>query len=57
MEILKKNRHGHLVSMKADSTRYGLGLVSIEKAVNKYSGLLDCNIEGEQFTLTILLYS
>lgn len=43
--------------MKADSTRYGLGLVSIEKAVNKYSGLLDCNIEGEQFTLTILLYS
>lgn len=54
---IKKNRHGHLVSMKADSTRYGLGLVSIEKAVNKYSGLLDCNIEGEQFTLTILLYS
>lgn len=54
---IKKNRHGHLVSMKSDLNRYGLGLASIEKAVNKYNGLLDCDIDGEQFTLTVLLYS
>lgn len=28
---VKKDRHGHLISMKSDLTRYGLGLALIEK--------------------------
>ena len=30
---VKKDRHGHLISMKSDLTRYGLGLALIEKSV------------------------
>lgn len=38
-------------------TRYGLGLALIEKSVNKYNGLLNFDIDEENFTLTVLLYS
>ena len=54
---VKKDRHGHLISMKSDLTRYGLGLALIEKSVNKYNGLLNFDIDEENFTLTVLLYS
>lgn len=50
---VKKDRHGHLISMKSDLTRYGLGLALIEKSVNKYNGLLNFDIDEENFTLTI----
>lgn len=54
---IKRNRHGHLISMKSDLTRHGLGLALIEKSVEKYNGLVNCDIDGHKFTLTVLLYS
>lgn len=54
---VKELRDGHLISMKSDLTRYGLGLALIEKSVNKYNGLLNFDIDEENFTLTVLLYS
>lgn len=55
--IRRLDRDGHLISMKSDLTRYGLGLALIEKSVNKYNGLLNFDIDEENFTLTVLLYS
>lgn len=54
---VKRDRHGKLLSTKPNSTRYGTGIDSMEKAVDKYNGLVTADINENIFTLTVLLYS
>lgn len=53
----KKDKEDKYITTKKDKINHGLGLISIQKAVDKYSGELIVKDAGYEFTLTILLYS
>ena len=54
---MRKGRQGELITTKKDTKYHGIGISSIEKAVNKYSGFLDININDNIFSLVATLYT
>lgn len=53
---LKRESTGKLLTTKPDVSDHGIGLRSIQKAVEKYDGILQIDPKGQTFTLKILLY-
>lgn len=47
-------RGGLPMSSKQDKENHGFGLKSIRYIVEKYGGLLNCQVEGQEFVLTLL---
>ena len=47
---------GTLQTTKKSSFGHGIGLSSIQKAANRYNGLVRTNIENDIFKLEIILY-
>lgn len=54
--IIRKNDTGKFLTIKNDIENHGFGLDSIQKAVDKYHGLLKTNIKDNIFILKIVLY-
>lgn len=52
---IKRNRAGEIVTGKADRTRHGYGLKSIQKITEKYQGDTVVDTDGHTFTLTAVL--
>lgn len=53
---VKKNRKGHLLTTKINHHNHGTGIVSMEKTVRKYDGLVDVSYAKNLFRLKALLY-
>lgn len=54
--VLRKHK-GELLSTKGSSRIRGIGLRSVQSALNRYDGTLDLEADGSVFTATILLYN
>ncbi len=54
---LSRDSHGDLRSTKRDSTGHGLGVKSIRWTARKYGGEVTTTVDGNWFTLTVLLPS
>lgn len=56
--IVNKNKSGKIISSKFDAKNHGIGLVSIYRTAEKYSGTVCCCIEnsGTEFSMKVLLY-
>ena len=53
---LKRERGGRLITTKPDASNHGIGLKSIQKAVEMYNGIMHIDSNENIFTLKILLY-
>ncbi len=53
---VKTDAAGELVTTKRQG-RHGIGLKSIRETVEKYDGLMDIAVDGNRFTLKILLFN
>lgn len=55
---IKTDTKGHVITLKTNKVEeHGLGLGSIQKAVDKYSGIMKVSYTDMIFTTEILLYS
>jgi len=54
---ISKNKIGKILTVKSNKIDHGLGLDSIQKAVNKYHGFMKTSYTKSVFVLEILLYS
>lgn len=53
---ISKNKKGKILTVKTNKIDHGLGLDSIQKAVNKYHGFMKIGYTENMFILEILLY-
>lgn len=53
---ISKDKKGKILTVKTNKIDHGLGLDSIQKAVNKYHGFMKKSYTKNVFTLEILLY-
>lgn len=53
---ISKDKKGNILTVKANRIDHGLGLDSIQKAVNKYNGFMKTSYTEYVFILEILLY-
>lgn len=51
-----KSRHGKLLTKKADKAFHGIGLQSVESAVNEHDGTVDIWYDDKEFTVKVMLY-
>lgn len=55
-ELKRENTGGLLKTTKVDASDHGIGLQSIQKAVEKYDGIIQIDPKGRIFVLKILMY-
>lgn len=53
---ISKNKTGKILTVKTNKIDHGLGLDSIQKAVNKYHGFMKISYTENVFIIEILLY-
>lgn len=53
---LEKDNKGNIKTTKKDSTKHGIGLLSIDKAIKKYDGTMRIKNNNDKFEIFILLY-
>ena len=53
---IKTNGSGQIVTNKSDSKNHGIGLMSLQRTVEKYNGEFLINYEAGIFKVMILLY-
>jgi signal transduction histidine kinase len=54
---LSRGDSGLPISTKKDKEVHGIGLKNIRKCAVKYGGDLDCIVEGNKFTLSVMVKS
>lgn len=55
-----KSKRGHLLTRRENSTsgdEHGIGLLSVQKSIEKYHGNMDISYDEKEFTIEIILYS
>lgn len=52
----KQNKEGAFVTIKSDKSNHGIGLSSIQNALQKYNGQLNIDIEENVFKLSIIMF-
>lgn len=53
---LEKDKKGNIKSTKDDPMKHGIGLPSIEKAIQKYDGTMKIKNDSHKFEISVLLY-
>lgn len=53
---INKDKNGKILTVKANKIDHGLGLNSVQKAVDKYHGFMKTSYTKETFVIDILLY-
>lgn len=51
-----KYENNEIITSKEDKINHGLGLKNIKNTIKNYNGSLDIRVNGDRFTITILLY-
>lgn len=54
---LNVTRFGEIKTSKNDKNKHGFGLISVNKCIEKYSGMLTKDYDNKIFKVTVLLYS
>lgn len=54
---IKINKLGHIKTSKSDENTHGFGLLSVNKCVEKYHGVMKTRYDNSIFEVTVLLYS
>lgn len=52
----RKNKNGQLLTNKSDSINHGIGLLSVQRSVDKYNGELLIDDKNGLFKVSVLLY-
>lgn len=55
--LINRDKKGQILTVKTNKIDHGMGLTSIEKAVEKYHGLMKINYTNSIFIIEILLYN
>lgn len=55
--ILKRDKSNRLITVKSDAENHGIGIKTMERAVEKYNGSLLFEQENQFFITKVLLYS
>lgn len=50
-----RREEGHFLTTKDDAENHGFGLKGIRQAVEKYQGVMETEIQGSEFVLTLLI--
>lgn len=53
---IKKGMEGNIVTTKQNRQEHGYGLISVERAVDKYNGTMNLEFTDTEFTVTIILF-
>lgn len=54
--LIKKDAKGNLITLKLDKMNHGMGMTSIQKALEKYNGYMKTEIEDAVYKLWIIMY-
>lgn len=54
-KVVRKNQSEFPATSKEDTNQHGIGLANIKNTVEKYHGAVDWNVEGNKFTLTVMM--
>lgn len=54
---IKKDERGNVITKKQDKENHGIGIASIDRALEKYNGFQDVKIDGQTYKLTMIMYS
>lgn len=54
---IKMDEKGKIVTRKQDNENHGIGLTSISKALVKYNGFMDVEINDKKYKLTIIMHN
>lgn len=57
IEKISRDKEGKIITTKEDKKRHGLGLESIQNAIEQYNGSLEIEENDDLFKLSILIYS
>lgn len=55
--IIKRGRSGKLITTKKDAANHGIGMSSIQRAIEKYHGFFKENVMDKAFQLKLVLYA
>lgn len=54
---IKTDERGNVITKKQDKENHGIGIASMEKALEKYHGFRNVEIDGMTYKLTMIMYS
>lgn len=53
---IKTDGEGHMVTKKQDKENHGIGMASMKKALAKYNGFMNVEVEDKKYRLTCIMY-